>query len=71
VIVTVETSVDVDLADIDTEDLVAELDKRFDSPYCERPDVDAMYNALRDGNTALVLKLAREYVELHSSRIVV
>lgn len=68
--VTVHTSVEIDLADIDTEDLLAELKRRGaggleDLPAHAGSMMDRLHVALKLDRADEALKLARDVVGAH------
>lgn len=79
--VTVSTTVDVDLGEIDTDDLIAELESRDEcmesNPSGHGPALQAMFQALSLGQEDEALKLLRTYlcdclgrVMLHRPRLI-
>lgn len=63
--VSLTLDVDVDLSEIDTQDLVAEMDRRRTSPngiVNHSPALQAMFTALTLGQEQEALKLLRTYL---------
>jgi hypothetical protein len=65
----IDVDVDIELSDIDTEDLVAELQSRTDSPAVST-SLDEIAKQISFGNKDRALELTANYIYQETGRIV-
>lgn len=66
----VDVDIDVDLSEIDTDDLVNELESRaLDIPHADERAIPKIFEALYVGNESQALELVRSFVQSATGRV--